>query len=303
MACCAWFVVRKIIRISKANRITSIADFVARRYGKSPLLGGLVTVIAVVGIIPYIALQLKAVSTSFTILLHYPAIVMPAGAERDPLLAGQRALRRAAAGRLHHPVRHAPYRRHRAPRGHGRGHRVRVAGEAASPSSPSASSSPTACSTALATSSARAAGVPATARAAAPSAARRRRLRATGASLTVLSMLVDPAPAAPVPGRGGRERRRAPPARAHLAVPAYLLADQPVRPADRPRRAAALRPGGSVDADTFVLTLPLAHGSAGAGAVRLHRRPVGGDRHAHRRDDRARRPWSATTWSCRCCCG
>jgi len=72
-----WFVLCKIIRISKANRITSIADFIASRYGKSTLLGGLVTVIAVVGIMPYISLQLKAVSTSFNVLLQYPEIVMP----------------------------------------------------------------------------------------------------------------------------------------------------------------------------------------------------------------------------------
>src|SRR5204863_6895731 len=42
-------VVRKILRISKLNRITSLADFVASRYGKSALLGGLVTFIAVIG--------------------------------------------------------------------------------------------------------------------------------------------------------------------------------------------------------------------------------------------------------------
>jgi len=72
-----WVVLRKMIRISKAQRITSIADFVAARYGKSALLGGLVTLIAVVGIIPYIALQLKAVSVSFGILLQYPQVVMP----------------------------------------------------------------------------------------------------------------------------------------------------------------------------------------------------------------------------------
>ena len=81
-----WFVMLKIIRISKVNRITSIADFVASRYGKSQMLGGLVTVIAVIGIIPYISLQLKAVSNSFTILLHYPEIVMPAKAGAQPLL-------------------------------------------------------------------------------------------------------------------------------------------------------------------------------------------------------------------------
>jgi Na+/proline symporter/nitrogen-specific signal transduction histidine kinase len=72
-----WFVVRKMIRISKINRLTSLADFVSSRYGKSGLLGGLVTVIAVVGILPYISLQLKAISTSFQILLQYPEIVMP----------------------------------------------------------------------------------------------------------------------------------------------------------------------------------------------------------------------------------
>ncbi len=72
-----WVVLRKMIRISKVHRITSIADFVAARYGKSALLGGLVTLIAVIGIIPYIALQLKAVSASFEILLQYPQVVMP----------------------------------------------------------------------------------------------------------------------------------------------------------------------------------------------------------------------------------
>ena len=73
----AWFVIRKIIRISKINRITSIADFIASRYGKSSYLGGLVTIIAVIGIMPYISLQLKAVSTSFTLLVQYPDIIMP----------------------------------------------------------------------------------------------------------------------------------------------------------------------------------------------------------------------------------
>lgn len=72
-----WLCLRKMIRISKANRITSLADFVASRYGKSSLLAGLVTVIAVIGILPYISLQLKAVSNSFTIIAAYPNIVMP----------------------------------------------------------------------------------------------------------------------------------------------------------------------------------------------------------------------------------
>jgi Na+/proline symporter/nitrogen-specific signal transduction histidine kinase len=72
-----WFVLVKMIRVSKANRVTSIADFVASRYGKSHLLGGLVTVIAVLGVVPYIALQLKAISTSFSITVNYPDVMMP----------------------------------------------------------------------------------------------------------------------------------------------------------------------------------------------------------------------------------
>ena len=77
----------KMVRIAKTHRITSIADFIASRYGKSHLLGGLVTVIAVLGVLPYIALQLKAVSNSFTILSSYPAIVMPAKAGAGSWLA------------------------------------------------------------------------------------------------------------------------------------------------------------------------------------------------------------------------
>jgi Na+/proline symporter len=55
-----WFLLRKMIRIAKVYRITSIADFLASRYGKSSLIGGLVTIIAVVGIMPYISLYRNA---------------------------------------------------------------------------------------------------------------------------------------------------------------------------------------------------------------------------------------------------
>ena len=61
-------VLRKILRIAKTQRITSIADFLASRYGHSPLLGGLVALTATVGVTPYIALQLKAVAVSFDAL-------------------------------------------------------------------------------------------------------------------------------------------------------------------------------------------------------------------------------------------
>ncbi|MGH8355085.1 MAG: histidine kinase, partial [Pseudomonas sp.] len=75
MAALWWVVLRKIIRIAKDNRITSLADFISSRYGKSAALAGLVTVIAVVGVIPYISLQLKAISTSFNVLRGYPDIL------------------------------------------------------------------------------------------------------------------------------------------------------------------------------------------------------------------------------------
>ncbi|HMT80279.1 MAG TPA: sensor histidine kinase [Azonexus sp.] len=64
-------VIIKMIRISKAQRITSIADFIASRYGKSQLLAGMVTVIAVIGVVPYIALQLKAMAASVDVLLDH----------------------------------------------------------------------------------------------------------------------------------------------------------------------------------------------------------------------------------------
>ena len=70
-------VIIKMIRISKAERVNSIADFIATRYGKSQLLAGLVTVIAVIGTLPYIALQLKAVAASLEILIGQESSYMP----------------------------------------------------------------------------------------------------------------------------------------------------------------------------------------------------------------------------------
>src|SRR5262249_35539639 len=80
-----WYVMRKIIRISKTYRITSIADFIASRHGKSQLLGGIVTIIAVIGVVPYLSLQLKAISGSYTLLRHYPDFVMAAQAAAVPV--------------------------------------------------------------------------------------------------------------------------------------------------------------------------------------------------------------------------
>src|SRR6476469_8276067 len=60
-----------IVRLAKAQNITSIADFIAARYGKHQAVAATVALIAIIGTIPYIALQLKAVSASLsTILVH-----------------------------------------------------------------------------------------------------------------------------------------------------------------------------------------------------------------------------------------
>lgn len=71
-----WFILRKIVRIAKDNNITSIADFISSRYGKSQFLGAIITLIAVMGIIPYIALQLKAVSSTFAIVCQHPSFTI-----------------------------------------------------------------------------------------------------------------------------------------------------------------------------------------------------------------------------------
>jgi Na+/proline symporter/signal transduction histidine kinase len=64
---------RRIILLTKAQNITSIADFIAARYGKNPAVAAIVTIVAVAGVLPYIALQLKAVSQSIAILLGHPS--------------------------------------------------------------------------------------------------------------------------------------------------------------------------------------------------------------------------------------
>lgn len=63
-------VLRKILIISKQQNTTSIADFIAARYGKSQGLAALVSVIALLVVLPYIALQLKALTMSFTTLAY-----------------------------------------------------------------------------------------------------------------------------------------------------------------------------------------------------------------------------------------
>lgn len=70
--------IMRIVRLAKAQNITSIADFMAARYGKRQAVAATVALIAIVGSIPYIALQLKAVSSSVgTIFTHVSGSAMP----------------------------------------------------------------------------------------------------------------------------------------------------------------------------------------------------------------------------------
>ncbi len=79
----AWPLIIRIVRLAKAQNITSIADFIAARYGKAQTVAATVALIAIIGTIPYIALQLKAVSSSLsTILVH----IGPASGAIQPVL-------------------------------------------------------------------------------------------------------------------------------------------------------------------------------------------------------------------------
>ena len=58
----AWWGLRRLVRVARMHRVTSIADLISSRFGKSPELAALVTLIAVLAATPYIALQLQSVS-------------------------------------------------------------------------------------------------------------------------------------------------------------------------------------------------------------------------------------------------
>ncbi len=75
--------ITRIVRLAKAQNITSIADFIAARYGKAQTVAATVALIAIIGTIPYIALQLKAVSFSLTTILVH---IGPASGAMQPVL-------------------------------------------------------------------------------------------------------------------------------------------------------------------------------------------------------------------------
>jgi len=70
-----WIILmRKIIKIAKANKISSLADFISLRYGNDRFLGALVTIVCVLAIVPYISLQLKAISETFNVITNHNLI-------------------------------------------------------------------------------------------------------------------------------------------------------------------------------------------------------------------------------------
>lgn len=80
------WVLQKMVLISKQENITSIADFIAARYGKSQSLAVVVALICLVGVLPYIALQLKAIVLGVNLLIGAGADAMGVRAQDTALV-------------------------------------------------------------------------------------------------------------------------------------------------------------------------------------------------------------------------
>jgi Na+/proline symporter len=101
-----WTILRKLVRIGRVHRITSIADLISSRYGKSSTLAVLVTLIAIVAVTPYIALQLQSVTRSYEVIAGREAggaaaFLIAAGLALFTILFGTRNL---DANERHHGV-------------------------------------------------------------------------------------------------------------------------------------------------------------------------------------------------------
>jgi len=96
-----WVILRKLVRIGRVHRVTSIADLISSRFGKSNLLGVTVTLIAVTASTPYIALQLQSVTQSFAVFASDTpqGWALPNGGATAAWVAG-------GAGAVHHFVWH-----------------------------------------------------------------------------------------------------------------------------------------------------------------------------------------------------
>ncbi len=210
---------------------------------------------------------------------------MPAQREAAPIQRRHRVLDGAAARDLHDPVRHAPPRRVRAPRGPGGGDRLRVDGEAGRVPRRRASSSPTASTTASPTSS-RARARTRGSRALFAPLGGAAGSYASWAWLTVLSMLAImflPRQFQIAVVENVNENHLG---KAIWLFPLYMLAMNLFVRADRVRRRHAF-PGGRRRPRHVRADAADGGEAGGARAARVHRRAVGRDRHGDRRDDRA----------------
>ncbi|MCE8521975.1 sodium:solute symporter [Ruegeria pomeroyi] len=72
-----WWGLRKLVRVGRSQRVTSIADLISSRYGKSNTLAVCVTLLAVIGVTPYIALQLQSITLSFDIFAEADPVSRP----------------------------------------------------------------------------------------------------------------------------------------------------------------------------------------------------------------------------------
>ena len=79
-----WVFLRKLVTIGRIHHTTSIADLISARFGKSPALGAIVTLIALIATAPYIALQLKALTASFQVVTFPAGAVAAAGTILEP---------------------------------------------------------------------------------------------------------------------------------------------------------------------------------------------------------------------------
>src|SRR3984957_14500392 len=297
----AYPLIIRITRLSKAQNIVSIADFIGARYGKHQGVAAAVALIAIVGTIPYIALQLKAISSSLG------AIVVPLETFAGPVqpmlggppllvslsLAGvlgrawaadgrrSAAVRRTLARRVRGPVRHAPHRCDRAPARPHAGGGGGIGGQARRLWRRRGLRH---------LQDVRRAG--GAVRQGIGAARHRRRahlryqFRHDGGDDAALVLRRNPAAAAILRDGGGeQERRRDPPRR--LGVSALPRHHQPVRDAGRARRHADLRAGDG--RQRHVRAGAADRGGLGdSRARRVRRRPVGGGGDGDRRVGRAR---------------
>ena len=80
----SWLFLRKLVTVGRVYHTTSIADLISARFGKSPILGALITIMALIGSTPYIALQLKALTSSFQVITFPAGAVVAASVELEP---------------------------------------------------------------------------------------------------------------------------------------------------------------------------------------------------------------------------